>query len=51
MMDWAAAKLKKLGAQVELAELGTQTLPDGTTLPLPHAILGVLGNVRTDNTA
>lgn len=45
MMDWAAAKLKKLGAQIEMAELGTQTLPDGTTIPLPPAILGVLGNV------
>lgn len=49
MMDWAAEKLKKLGVQVEMAELGTQTLPDGTTIPLPPAILGVLGNVRIDN--
>lgn len=50
MMNWAAEKLKKLGVQVEMAELGTQTLPDGTTIPLPPAILGVLGNVRIDNT-
>lgn len=49
MMDWAAAKLKKLGTEVELHELGTQALPDGTTLPLPPAIFGVLGNVRIDN--
>lgn len=46
MMDWAVAKLKKLGTQIELADLGTQTLPDGTTIPLPPAILGILGNVR-----
>lgn len=46
MVDWTAAKLTALGAQVELAELGSQTLPDGTTLPLPKAILATLGNVR-----
>lgn len=45
MVNWTAAKLKALGVQVELAELGTQTLPDGRTIPLPKAILGVLGNV------
>lgn len=44
MIDWTAAKLTALGAQVELAELGSQTLPDGTTLPLPKAILANLGN-------
>lgn len=46
MVDWTASKLKALGTQVELADLGNQTLHDGTTLPLPKAILGVLGNVR-----
>lgn len=50
MVDWTAEKLKALGAQVEQAELGTQTLPDGQTLPLPKAILGVLGNVSIDKT-
>lgn len=53
MVDWTAAKLRALGAQVELAELGTQKLPDGRTLQLPKAVLGVLGNVSThfiDNT-
>lgn len=53
MVDWTAAKLRALGAQVELAELGTQKLPDGRILQLPKAVLGVLGNVSThfiDNT-
>lgn len=45
MVEWTAAKLRALGAQVELAELGTQTLPDGTKLQLPKAILANLGNV------
>lgn len=45
MVDWTAAKLKALGAQVELADLGEQTLHDGTKIPLPKAILGQLGNV------
>lgn len=48
MVDWTAAKLKALGAQVELAELGEQTLHDGTKIQLPKAILGQLGNV-SDN--
>lgn len=48
MVDWTAAKLKALGAQVELAELGEQTLPDGTKIPLPKAILAQLGNVCID---
>lgn len=47
MVDWTAAKLKALGAQVELADLGEQTLHDGTKIPLPKAILGQLGNVST----
>lgn len=45
MVDWTAEKLKALGAQVELADLGNQTLSNGQVLSLPKAILGVLGNV------
>lgn len=45
MVNWTADKLRALGAEVELAELGTQTLPDGKKLPLPKAILAKLGNV------
>lgn len=45
MIDWIAEKLKTLGADVQLVELGIQTLIDGQTLPLPKAILATLGNV------
>lgn len=45
MVNWTAQKLTALGAQVELADLGKQTQPDGTTLPLPKAILATLGTV------
>lgn len=48
MVEWTAAKLKALGTEIELADLGTQTLPDGKTLPLPKAILGILGKVCID---
>lgn len=45
MAKWTAEKLKKLGASVELAELGNQTLPGGRVIPLPEVVLGTLGNV------
>lgn len=45
MAKWTAAKLKKLGAHVELAELGNQTLHCGRVIPLPEVVLGTLGNV------
>lgn len=45
MIDLVAEKLKALGAEVQLVELGTETLIDGQTLPLPKAILASLGNV------
>ena len=36
--------IKKLGGSVELADVGKQTLSDGTEIPLPPVILGQLGN-------
>lgn len=45
MVNWTAEKLKALGASIELADVGTQTLPDGKVLPLPKVILGKLGKV------
>lgn len=48
MVDWTAQKLTALGVQVELADLGKQTLPDGTVLPLPKAILGTFGTVSSN---
>lgn len=44
MIDWAQAKLEKLGAQIEQVDIGFQTLPDGRQLKLPNVILGTLGN-------
>ncbi|KAL5291197.1 CNDP2 family protein [Megaselia abdita] len=44
MVNWTADKLKALGTTIELADVGTQTLPNGTTIPLPNVILGTLGN-------
>ena len=44
MVEWVAEWLKRLGASVELRDVGTQTLPDGTVLPLPPVLLGQLGN-------
>lgn len=46
MVDWTVAKLAALGATIELIELGQQTLHDGRKIPLPKAILGILGNVN-----
>lgn len=44
-------KLKELGAEnVELTEIGDQTLPDGTKLPLPPIVFGNLGNDRAKKT-
>lgn len=42
MAKWTAERLKKLGVHVELAELGNQTLHDGSVIPLPEVVLGTL---------
>lgn len=44
MIKWVAKYLEKEGATITLENIGTQTLPDGSTLPLPPVLLGVLGN-------
>ncbi|XP_054013324.1 cytosolic non-specific dipeptidase [Hylaeus anthracinus] len=44
MMKWAEIRLKDLGATTELVELGKQTLPDKSEIPLPPALLGTLGS-------
>ncbi|CAG5132196.1 unnamed protein product, partial [Candidula unifasciata] len=43
MIEWAGALLSKLGGSFEYADLGEQTLPDGTKIPLPPVLLGSLG--------
>lgn len=48
MVNWTAEKLKALGTSIELADVGKQTLPNGTTIPLPKVILGTLGNVSIE---
>ncbi|XP_064080143.1 cytosolic non-specific dipeptidase-like isoform X1 [Macrobrachium nipponense] len=42
-MEWAKAKLEALGAKCDLHEIGQQTLPDGSKIPLPPVLLGQLG--------
>ncbi|EDO43252.1 predicted protein [Nematostella vectensis] len=44
MVNHVAEELKKLGTEVELVDVGTETLPDGSTLPLPPVLLGILGS-------
>ncbi|KAL1394912.1 hypothetical protein pipiens_002964, partial [Culex pipiens pipiens] len=44
MVNWVADRLRTLGATIELADVGKQTLPDGRVIDLPNVILGTLGN-------
>ena len=42
MVHWAGDRLKSWGADVEYADIGMQTLSDGSRLALPHVLLGSL---------
>lgn len=44
MMRWAEVKLKDLGVTTELVDIGKQTLPNGSEIPLPPVLLGTLGS-------
>ncbi|XP_067837561.1 cytosolic non-specific dipeptidase-like [Heptranchias perlo] len=44
MVEFVAEEIKRLGGSVELADIGQQTLPDGTKIPLPPILLATLGN-------
>ena len=44
MVHWFADLLKAEGADLEICDVGSQTLPDGRILPLPPIILGKLGS-------
>lgn len=46
MVRLIADKLRRLGTDVELADIGSQRLPNGKEIPLPNVILGTLGKVR-----
>ncbi|XP_076135565.1 cytosolic non-specific dipeptidase [Alosa pseudoharengus] len=50
MMDMTAEKLKGMGAEVEMVDIGTQELPDGTTLPLPKVVTAQIGNDSNKHT-
>jgi len=50
MMKWMGDELKDLGAAIEFVDLGTQTLPDGTVLPLPPVLMGELGRDKSKKT-
>jgi len=49
MANWLVAELKRLGAEVEKAELGDQQI-EGQTLPLPPLVLGKIGFDSTKKT-
>lgn len=42
MVKFVAAKLKNLGATIELRDVGEQLLPSGEKIPLPPVLLGTL---------
>ena len=42
--------MTKLGISCKQIENSTQTLPDGTTIPLPPVLFGTLGNDRNKKT-
>uniref|UniRef100_UPI00398F5B77 cytosolic non-specific dipeptidase n=1 Tax=Pristiophorus japonicus TaxID=55135 RepID=UPI00398F5B77 len=44
MVEFVAKEIERLGGSVELADIGQQTLPDGTKIPLPPILLATLGN-------
>jgi len=50
MMHWMGDELKALGAAIEYVDLGDQTMPDGSVLPLPPVLMGELGQDATKKT-
>lgn len=43
MVKWTEKLFQLLGASTELADIGTQKLPNGKEIPLPPVLLGSLG--------
>ncbi|XP_022649269.1 cytosolic non-specific dipeptidase-like [Varroa jacobsoni] len=43
MVNWMKTKLEDCGAKCELRDIGQQTLPDKSQIPLPPILLGSLG--------
>jgi len=50
MMHWMGDELKALGAAIEYVDLGDQTMPDGSVLPLPPVLMGELGQDASKKT-
>lgn len=44
MVKFVAKEVERLGGTVELVDIGQQTLPDGSKIPLPPILLATLGN-------
>ena len=45
MVKWSEDKLKALGAETQLVDIGEEDLPNGTKIPLPKVLLATLGTV------
>ena len=45
MVKWTEDKLKALGAETQLADIGEEDLANGGKIPLPKVLLGTLGTV------
>lgn len=50
MVNWMGDELKALGAKIEYVDIGSQTLPDGQVLKLPHVLMGELGQDKAKKT-
>jgi len=50
MVEWTKTRLEKLGATCELKDIGMQTMPDGSKIPLPPVLFGQLGTDTTKKT-
>lgn len=44
MSHWVADKMRSLGATIQVCDIGSQELANGTQIPLPPLIFGQLGN-------
>lgn len=44
MIEWCAERLQALGTTTELKDIGTQKLHDGSEIPLPPVLFGILGS-------
>ncbi|XP_046809913.1 cytosolic non-specific dipeptidase-like isoform X3 [Lucilia cuprina] len=50
MVRWTEDKLKELGAETRLADIGKETLANGEEIPLPKVLLATIGKDSKKNT-